>query len=128
MLSLACRAQDPDHLLYFIYYLTEDIVNSSRDTHLYLLHLSCWTILMGLVPVKQVGWTTNGTWNGREALVGSVVLLLISAHRHWEYTFPDPLGSGLIAFELVLAFSAQQCINGIWLFQQLVNVVRRSRL
>ena len=74
----------------------EDIGNSCRDTHLSLLHLSFSTILMGLAPVQQVGQTINGTWNVKEGLLNSVVLLLTSAHHHRECTFPDLLESAYL--------------------------------
>ena len=64
----------------------------------------------------------------QEGLSDSICSWLMSVHHYQEWSFPSPHGSGLIAFELVLAFSAQQCTNGVWPPQRLVSVARRSRL
>ena len=77
------------------------------------------------LSTSAAGSWTDQKWNTPR---DSIVSLPTSVLCHRECISPDPLGSGLIASEPALAYSAQQCINGEWLPHRHASVERVSRL
>ena len=62
-----------------------------------------------------------------ETPLDSISLLKMLPQRHQDLAFPNLHGSGLIASELALVYSAQKRTNGVWLLRQPVSVAQRNR-
>ena len=128
MLSLACRAQGPKHIL------NERFLSPPYKGYrqLKLRHafvpvaLELLKDILSRTTAWHVGRQPNEIRNGKVTPPAYVLSSLKATPSHWKCIYPDYPGSGLIASALALIYSILKSTDGVWTPQQPVRVARRA--